>query len=75
MLPRLPDGSLDIQAAQRQLGFLKDLLYNVSRYALWALTGSTMATFWWVQPSFAMLAAFLFSSQRPSMDSMLEFNR
>ena len=46
MMPRLPDGGVDILAAQHQAAFLKQLVYHGSACALWALTGSTMATFW-----------------------------
>ncbi|KAK9820878.1 hypothetical protein WJX74_000505 [Apatococcus lobatus] len=47
LMPRHSDGGLDTTAARNQANFLKRLLYHASDRALWALTGSTMATFWW----------------------------
>ncbi|KAK9827895.1 hypothetical protein WJX74_008125 [Apatococcus lobatus] len=47
LMPRHSDGGLDTIAARNQANFLKRLLYHASDRALWALTGSTMATFWW----------------------------
>ncbi|KAK9842734.1 hypothetical protein WJX74_001574 [Apatococcus lobatus] len=47
LMPRHSDGGLDTIAARNQASFLKRLLYHASDRALWALTGSTMATFWW----------------------------
>ncbi|KAK9811115.1 hypothetical protein WJX73_003647 [Symbiochloris irregularis] len=47
VLPKDGQGRLDEKAARDQWVFLKHILYFVSSFALWVLTGSCLASFWW----------------------------
>ncbi|KAK9831261.1 hypothetical protein WJX74_009799 [Apatococcus lobatus] len=62
MLPWKPadegTGQLDMATAKQHLALLKLLMYHTSPFALWALTGSTMATVWWGLANMAANGAY-----------------